>query len=71
MQDILESEYAKDGLTVKKLHIILDRILLLRRFEEKIEELFLVKGALIMQPYLYLDRKRSQSEQRRLLRQGI
>lgn len=34
--------------------MMLDKMLLLRRFEEKIEELFLVKGVLIGPSHLYL-----------------
>jgi TPP-dependent pyruvate/acetoin dehydrogenase alpha subunit len=54
MQDVPESNYAKHGLTPEKLRLMLDKMLLLRRFEEKIEELFLVKGALIGPSHLYL-----------------
>jgi TPP-dependent pyruvate/acetoin dehydrogenase alpha subunit len=54
MQDVPESDYAKHGLTMEKSRMMLDKMLLLRRFEEKIEELFLVKGALIGPSHLYL-----------------
>lgn len=49
-----EGDYAKHGLTKDKLRQMLQKMLLLRRFEEKIEELFLVKGALIGPSHLYL-----------------
>lgn len=54
MQDVPQSDYAKHGLTKEKLRLMLNKMLLLRRFEEKIEELFLVKGALIGPSHLYL-----------------
>ena len=41
-------------ITRDKLRLMLGKMLLLRRFEEKIEELFLVKGALIGPSHLYL-----------------
>ncbi len=47
IQDVPEGEFAKHGLTKEKLLQMLQKMFLLRRFEEKIEELFLVKGALI------------------------
>jgi TPP-dependent pyruvate/acetoin dehydrogenase alpha subunit len=54
LPDIQVNDYAKLGLTRDKLHSMLQKMLLLRRFEEKIEELFLVKGALIGPSHLYL-----------------
>jgi TPP-dependent pyruvate/acetoin dehydrogenase alpha subunit len=54
MHDVPQSDYAKHGLTKEKLHLMLRKMILLRRFEEKIEELFLVKGALIGPSHLYL-----------------
>lgn len=54
IQDVPEGDYAKHGLTKEKLQQMLQKMLLLRRFEEKIEELFLVKGALIGPSHLYL-----------------
>jgi len=54
IQDVPEGEFAKHGLTKDKLLQMLQKMLLLRRFEEKIEELFLVKGALIGPSHLYL-----------------
>ncbi len=49
-----EGDYGKHGLTKEKLRQMLQKMLLLRKFEEKIEELFLVKGALIGPSHLYL-----------------
>lgn len=54
VQDIPESDFAKHGLSGPKLLGMLQKMLLIRRFEEKIEELFLVKGALIGPSHLYL-----------------
>jgi TPP-dependent pyruvate/acetoin dehydrogenase alpha subunit len=54
IQDVPEGEFAKHGLTKEKLLQMLQKMFLLRRFEEKIEELFLVKGALIGPSHLYL-----------------
>ena len=54
IQNVPEGDYAKHGLTKDKLRQMLEKMLLLRRFEEKIEELFLVKGALIGPSHLYL-----------------
>jgi TPP-dependent pyruvate/acetoin dehydrogenase alpha subunit len=53
-QDVPQTDYGKHGLTKDKLRLMLGKMLLLRRFEEKIEELFLVKGALIGPSHLYL-----------------
>jgi len=44
----------KHGLNRETLRKILHKILLLRKFEEKVEELFLVKGLLIGPSHLYL-----------------
>jgi TPP-dependent pyruvate/acetoin dehydrogenase alpha subunit len=49
-----ENDYAKHGLTKDKLSQMLKKMLLIRKFEEKIEELFIVKGALIGPSHLYL-----------------
>ena len=54
LQDVPQADYGKHGLTKDKLHLMLGKMLLLRKFEEKIEELFLVKGALIGPSHLYL-----------------
>jgi TPP-dependent pyruvate/acetoin dehydrogenase alpha subunit len=54
MQDISESDYSKHGLSKEMLRSMLQKMLLIRRFEEKVEELFLVKGALIGPSHLYL-----------------
>ena len=54
IQDVPQADYNRHGLTKDKLRLMLGKMLLLRRFEEKIEELFLVKGALIGPSHLYL-----------------
>jgi TPP-dependent pyruvate/acetoin dehydrogenase alpha subunit len=54
IQDVPQSDYAKHALTRDKVRMMLNRMILLRRFEEKIEELFLIKGALIGPSHLYL-----------------
>jgi TPP-dependent pyruvate/acetoin dehydrogenase alpha subunit len=54
IQEIPQDEYAKHGLTRDVLHEMLRKMLLLRKFEEKVEELFLVKGLLIGPSHLYL-----------------
>ncbi len=54
IQEVPEGEFAKHGLTAEKLLGMLQKMLLIRQFEEKIEELFLVKGALIGPSHLYL-----------------
>jgi TPP-dependent pyruvate/acetoin dehydrogenase alpha subunit len=54
MQEIPNSEYARHGLTMDVLRAMLRKMLLLRKFEEKVEELFLVKGLLIGPSHLYL-----------------
>jgi TPP-dependent pyruvate/acetoin dehydrogenase alpha subunit len=53
-QDVPPADYGKHGLTRDRLRLMLGKMILLRRFEEKIEELFLVKGALIGPSHLYL-----------------
>jgi TPP-dependent pyruvate/acetoin dehydrogenase alpha subunit len=54
VQDVAQSEYSKHGLTKEKLREMLRKMLILRKFEEKVEELFLVKGLLIGPSHLYL-----------------
>lgn len=54
IQNIPESDYAKHGLTKDRLGKMLHKMLLLRKFEEKVEELYLVKGLLIGPSHLYL-----------------
>lgn len=54
IQDIPQSDFDKYGLNDGTMRQMLRKMLLLRRFEEKIEELFLVKGALIGPSHLYL-----------------
>jgi TPP-dependent pyruvate/acetoin dehydrogenase alpha subunit len=54
VQGVPEDDYPKHGLTKERLAQMLRKMLLLRRFEEKIEELFLVKGSLIGPSHLYL-----------------
>lgn len=54
IQDVPEDEYAKHGLTREKLREMLYKLVLIRKFEEKVEELFLVKGLLIGPSHLYL-----------------
>jgi len=51
---IAEEDYAKHNLTKEKLRQMLQSMFLLRKFEEKVEELFIVKGALIGPSHLYL-----------------
>ncbi len=46
--------YAALGLDKKKLHTLMRKMLQIRTFEEKVEELFLVKGTLIGPSHLYL-----------------
>lgn len=53
-QNVPENEYAKHGLTREKLRQMLQKMVLLRKFEEKVEELFIVKGLLIGPSHLYL-----------------
>jgi len=54
VEPISEKDYAKHDLTKDSLRKMLQGLLLLRRFEEKVEELFIVKGALIGPSHLYL-----------------
>lgn len=54
IKEVPEKEFEHHGLTREKLLQMLQKMLLLRRFEEKVEELFLVKGALIGPSHLYL-----------------
>lgn len=54
IESIPEKDYPKHNLTKENLRQMLQSLLLLRRFEEKVEELFLVKGALIGPSHLYL-----------------
>ena len=54
VQEVTQSEYAKHGLTKEKLQEMLRKMLIIRKFEEKVEELFLVKGLLIGPSHLYL-----------------
>lgn len=54
VQEVPQTEYSKHGLTKEMLLEMLSKMLLLRKFEEKIEELFLVKGLLIGPSHLYL-----------------
>lgn len=51
---VTEKDYAKHNLTKEKLCQMLYSMLILRKFEEKVEELFLVKGSLIGPSHLYL-----------------
>ena len=54
VQEVAQNEYAKHGLTKEKLHEMLRKMLIIRKFEEKVEELFIVKGLLIGPSHLYL-----------------
>jgi len=54
IQEVPANDYSKHGLTKEKLRQMLQKMLLLRKFEEKIEELFIVKGVLIGPSHLYL-----------------
>jgi TPP-dependent pyruvate/acetoin dehydrogenase alpha subunit len=54
VQGVPESEFAKHSLTKGVLRQMLQKMLLLRKFEEKVEALFLVKGLLIGPSHLYL-----------------
>jgi TPP-dependent pyruvate/acetoin dehydrogenase alpha subunit len=51
---VTEKDFAKHDLTREKLRKMFYSMLILRKFEEKIEELFLVKGLLIGPSHLYL-----------------
>ena len=54
IESIPEKDYTKHNLTKEKLRQMLQSMVLLRKFEEKVEELFIVKGALIGPSHLYL-----------------
>ncbi len=54
IQQVPSAEYAKLGLTNERLLWILRKMVEIRKFEEKVEELFLVKGLLIGPSHLYL-----------------
>ncbi len=54
IQEVSQKDFSNYGLTAEKLTYMLRKMVLLRKFEEKIEELFLVKGALIGPSHLYL-----------------
>lgn len=54
VQEVARNEYGKHGLTKEKLQEMLRKMLIVRKFEEKVEELFLVKGLLIGPSHLYL-----------------
>lgn len=54
VQEIPQNEYARHGLNKEILREMLRKMLLLRKFEEKVEELYLVKGILIGPSHLYL-----------------
>jgi TPP-dependent pyruvate/acetoin dehydrogenase alpha subunit len=54
VKEISQNDYSKHGLTKEMLHEMLRKMLLLRKFEEKVEELFMVKGLLIGPSHLYL-----------------
>jgi TPP-dependent pyruvate/acetoin dehydrogenase alpha subunit len=54
IESVNEKDYARHNLTKEKLRQMLHSMLILRKFEEKVEELFLVKGALIGPSHLYL-----------------
>ncbi len=54
LEEIPHTEYSNLGLTQEKAHQMLRKMLEIRRFEEKVEELFLVKGVLVGPSHLYL-----------------
>jgi TPP-dependent pyruvate/acetoin dehydrogenase alpha subunit len=54
IQDVGQSDYGKHGLTKEILREMLRKMLIVRKFEEKVEELFIVKGLLIGPSHLYL-----------------
>jgi len=54
VQEVTQNEYAKHGLTKEKLQQMLRKMMIIRKFEEKVEELFIVKGLLIGPSHLYL-----------------
>ena len=54
VQEVPQNDYAKYGLTKDLLREMLRKMLIIRKFEEKVEELFIVKGLLIGPSHLYL-----------------
>jgi TPP-dependent pyruvate/acetoin dehydrogenase alpha subunit len=54
LREVNQNEYSKYGLTKGLLSEMLRKMMLIRKFEEKVEELFLVKGVLIGPSHLYL-----------------
>jgi len=54
LREVDQKDFAKHGLTKEKLQEMLRKMLIIRKFEEKVEELFLVKGLLIGPSHLYL-----------------
>ena len=54
VQEVAQNDYSKHGLTKEILREMLRKMLIIRKFEEKVEELFLVKGLLIGPSQLYL-----------------
>jgi TPP-dependent pyruvate/acetoin dehydrogenase alpha subunit len=54
LREVDQSDYSKHGLTRDLLFEMLRKMVLIRKFEEKVEELFLVKGVLIGPSHLYL-----------------
>ncbi len=54
IEEVPYNEYSKLGLTREKAQRMLGKMLEIRRFEEKVEELFLVKGLLVGPSHLYL-----------------
>jgi TPP-dependent pyruvate/acetoin dehydrogenase alpha subunit len=54
VKEVSQNDYSKHGLTKEMLREMLRKMLLLRKFEEKVEELFMVKGLLIGPSHLYL-----------------
>ena len=54
LREVDQKDFAKHGLTKEKLVEMLRKMLIVRKFEEKVEELFLVKGLLIGPSHLYL-----------------
>jgi TPP-dependent pyruvate/acetoin dehydrogenase alpha subunit len=53
-RELDQKDYARHGLTKETLKEMLRKMLIIRKFEEKVEELFLVKGLLIGPSHLYL-----------------
>jgi len=54
IQSVSETDYVKHGLTKEFLLRVLRRMIEIRRFEERVERLFLQEGALIGPSHLYL-----------------